>query len=193
MQPVLVQPTIYEVTDEHGQKQRTLVNRLSLSAWLGRESERKQTYPMAVDLGPLNPVEGVMRLAQPEPGRFVLIEPRPCLCVVYRPQGWTENKLMAQRLGKAAVVMLELAEDALNIQPTLRQGTTWEFGGPVKRGGNHGWDGFKFIAAYRFTRWKSLNMTTTAMATEMRGFGWTGSDAAMRQMLARLGLVTDRG
>jgi hypothetical protein len=188
-----MKPTIYEIDDEHGQRQRFLVNKLSLMAMRGRESEPTPTYPVAVDMGSLNPIEGVMRLAQPEPGKFVLIEPRPCLLVAPRPQDRSENQLMAQRLGNAAAVMLELAEDALNIQTTHRQGTTWEFGGPVKRGGSHGWDGFKFVCAYRFARWKNLSMTTADMATEMRGFGWTGSDAAMRQMLARLGLVTDRG
>lgn len=181
-----MKPLLYTHETKQG-NEATLVDLDSIYFVKDESGKERAHFATAVEIGRISSGPIVI---DTDKAPNVLLYPRPC--VFELKKNMKELPPIARGINlKAAEVLLDLARSANNITLQFAK-QEWTFGVPVKRGVKHGWDGWKFIAAWKWSSWEARNIKGDYRHRVMKDLGYPKSYATMRKMMADLGLVTRR-
>lgn len=192
-----MKPIIYEVTGPDGGRNAWLVDADAVFLAPDENGKTRRHFAAAIELAELRAgsirTNTICERRGDEPWTFktVVVHPRPTVIEVHSRFDSKDANTLAWRgiHPKAAVALLALAKagNAVHLDYATDK---WSFGGPLEKGVAIGWDGWKFLAAWKWSFWEEHGMSREQRRRDMAQHGYAHTAQALYQTCRRMGLVT---
>lgn len=192
-----MKPIIYEITGPDGARNAWLVDADAVFLAPDENGKTRRHFAAAIELAELRAgsirTDTVCERCSNDTWSFktVLVHPLPKVLVVHSRFESKDTNTLAWRgiRPKAAVALLALAKAGNAVRHDYAT-DKWTFGGPAEKGVKVGWDGWKFLAAWKWSFWEEHRMSREQRRLDMAQHGYPHTAQALYQTCRRMGLVT---